>query len=239
VNRRRIRENLRLVGIAARMLGGRRLWIAPLLPLLWPALQALFLVLGWRETNIGPLQVQNVILGVPLAVLASFLGLRIIAGEIDRRTLEIVYTVPGGAWRVWTAKLVAAACFLVVSELLLAGVAWAFFSSFPPEALVGALQSSLFCLVLAMTLAAWTRSEATGGMLVAGLLIVLGFITGFGDNPLRISPFWNLAVVLEREDTADAIAWTVQNRIGFLLAIAALIALGYVRAESRERLLSG
>jgi ABC-type transport system involved in multi-copper enzyme maturation permease subunit len=221
------------------MLGGRRYWIVPLLPLIWPALQALFLVLGWRETSIGPVQIQNVLIGVPLAALSSFLGLRIIAGEIDRRTLEIVYTVPGGAWRVWTAKLIGAAAMIVTSEILLAGVAWALFSSFPPEALVGALQSSLFCLVLSMTMAAWTRSEATGGMLVAGVLVVVGFATGWGANPLRISPFWNVAEALEQHDTADVIAWTIQNRIGFVLAIAALIALGYVRAESREKLLAG
>jgi len=239
MNRRRLREAGRLVRIAARLMGGRKYWIVPLLPLAWPGIQAVFLALGWRETSFGPLQVQNVLIGAPLAVLASFLGLRIIAGEIDGRTLEIVYTVPGGAWRVWTAKLVAAIGMIAVSELALAAIAWAFFTPFPPEALYGALQSSVFYLVVAMTLAAWTRSEATGGMLVAGLLVLNGFVTGWGTSSLRISPFWNLAATLERYDQADVVAWTLQNRVGFALATAAILVLGYVRAERRERLLAG
>lgn len=239
MRRQRILEAIRLVRIAARLMGGRRYWIVPLLPLLWPAAQALFLLIGWRQTAYGPIQVQNGLLGAPLAVLASFLGLRVIAAEIDRRTLEIVYTVPGGAWRVWTAKLVAASGMLVGSELLLAAVAWAFFTPFPIEALYGALQSSLFYLVAAMALAAWSRSEATGGMLVAALLLVNGFVTGWGATQFRISPFWNVAAVLEGNATADVLAWTLQNRVGFVLAIAGIVALAFVRAERRERLLAG
>lgn len=239
MKRRRLREALRLVKIAARLLAGRRFWIVPLLPLLWPATQALFLLLGWREETYSSIQVQNGLIGVPLAVLGGFLGLRIIAGEIDRRTLEIVYTVPGGAWRVWTAKLVAAAGLIVAAEAALALVAWAFFTAFPLEALYGALQAALFYLALSMTLAAWTRSEATGGMLLAGILLFNGMLRGNDGVSFRISPFWNTAAALEGNDVADVVAWTVQNRVGFVLAIVAVIALGYVRAERRERLLSG
>ena len=239
MKRRRLREALRLVKIAARLLAGRRFWIVPLLPLLWPATQALFLLLGWNDETYSSIQVQNGLIGAPLAVLAGFLGLRIIAGEIDRRTLEIVYTVPGGAWRVWTAKLVAAAGLIMASEAALALVAWAFFTPFPLEALYGALQAALFYLVLSMTLAAWTRSEATGGMLLAGILLFNSILRGNDGVSFRVSPFWNTAAALEAYDVADAVAWTVQNRVGFALAIAAIIALGYVRAERRERLLSG
>ena len=34
-------------------------------------------------------------------------------------------------------------------------------------------------------------------------------------------------------------AWTVQNRIGMVLLIAAIAALAFARAENREKILSG
>ena len=93
-------------------------------------------------------------------------------------------------------------------------------------------------LVLTMGFAALFKSEVTGAMGSAAVLTLNGFITGFGEHQRRISPLWN---PLSLDDTSDAIAaaHTVQNRIGFLLVIAALTALAFARAERREKLLGG
>ena len=93
-------------------------------------------------------------------------------------------------------------------------------------------------MVLSMGFAALFKSEVTGAMGSATVLTLNGFITGFGEHQRRISPFWNR---LALDDTPDALATAhaVQNRIGFLLVIAALIALAFARAERREKLLSG
>jgi hypothetical protein len=232
----RLVESLRLMKLAALLLAGRRFWLWPTLPLLWIAFQVTRLfVPGWRAEAYMPADAQSVLIGTPLVVLAIGLGMRVMAGEIDQRTLEIAYTVPGGTHRVWLAKLAAAGAMLVAAEVLLAAATFFFCTSFPPGALYGALQAAVFYLVLAMGLSALTKSEATGAMLTTGLLILNSFVQG---GNLRISPFWNPAN-LEDFDAADVLAWTVQNRIGFLLAIAAVMALSFARAERREKMLSG
>lgn len=228
----------RLVALSARLVAGRRAWLAALLPVLWPAAQALFLLLDWREESFTAVHAQNVLVGVPLTVLAIGLGVRIIAGEMDRRTLEVAYTVPGGANRVWLAKLAAAAAIVVAAEGLLGVAAWLFFTAYPWGALYGALQGALFYLVLAMGFAALFRSEITGAMATAGVLFLNGLFTGFGDAQGRFSPLYN-PLAVDGGSAQDLLAWTVQNRIGAVLAIAALIALAFARADRREKLLAG
>lgn len=227
-------DHLQLLRHAARMIGGRRFWIAPLLPLLWIGFQIFRAVVEWEEPYY-PVDAQTLLIGFPLTVLGIGLGVRIIAGEIDRRTLEIAYTVPGGTHRVWLAKLTAAMLLLVVAEGLLALAAWLFCTSFPPGALYGALQSAVFYMVLSMALSALFKGEATGA-LASVLILVLNF--PFQGANARISPFWNPAR-LDNFDPSDVLAWTTQNRIGMLLAICAIAALGFARAENREKILGG
>ncbi len=234
--RSRLGDWIRFVGLSARLIGGRRFWIAPLLTLLWPAFQAFRLVVGWQPSAFEPSSVQTTLVGFPMIVLAIGLGVRIIADEIDRRTLEIAYTVPGGAHRVWLGKLAAALGLLLAAEVLLAGVTYALFVPVTSGALYGALQAAVFYLVLSMGLAALTRSEISGALAAAVVLSVNGVFTGFGGNQLRISPTFN---PLRLAGTAPEIvvAYTVQNRIGIALAVAALTALAFARAERREKLL--
>ena len=229
-----VRDALELVALSGRLVGGRRYWLAPLLPLLWPAFQAIRLVTGLRDEAFEPVGAQNSLIGLPLVVLAIGLGVRVIAGEIDRRTLEIAYTVPGGSQRVWLAKLAAAAALLVASELMLAVVVYFFFTSYPPGALYGALQSALVFLVAAMALAALFASEITGAM---GTVVVL-LLASLPGGGSRLSPFFN-PLAVDETSAVTVLAWTVQNRVGYLLAIAAVIALAFARAERRERLLAG
>jgi len=180
---------------------------------------------------------QNTLIGLPLAVLAIGLGVRIIAGEIEQRTLEVTYTVPGGAQRVWIAKLSAAMVPLLLAEGLLAAITAIFFTSYPLSALYGALQGAVFYLVLAMALGALFRSEIAA-MLAGGVILFLnGLVTNaFGNNTNRISPLFN-PLALDNADVTEVLAWTVQNRIGVALAIIALALLAFARAERRERLL--
>jgi len=228
-----IRDSLALLRLSARALAGRRFWIWPLVPLIWPALQATFLLLGWRQTDFGPVQAQNVLIGTPLMILGVIFGVQVIAGEVDRRTLEIAYTVPGGTQRVWLYKLVAGFLLLLPAEALLAAATFFFFTAFPATALYGALQGAVFYMALAMALSALTRSEAAGALLTV-LVISLG---GTILASTRLNPFWN-PEVFDSAEPAELLAWTVQNRIGMLLAIAAVTVLAFARADQRERMLS-
>jgi hypothetical protein len=208
----------------------------PLLTLLWPGYHALSLLLGWRDRSFSPEDAQNGLIGFPLLVLAIGLGVRIIASEIEQRTLEVTYTVPGGAHRVWISKLVAAAVPILMAEALLAIVAAAFFTEYPLASLYGAFQGAMFYLVLAMGLGALLRSEITAALVASVLLTANGFVTGFGDLATRWSPLFN-PLGTGNASPADVLAWTVQNRVGVALLIVALTLLACTRAERREQLL--
>jgi ABC-type transport system involved in multi-copper enzyme maturation permease subunit len=233
----RLADTWRLLWLSARVLGGRWVWAAPLIVLLWPAFQYLFLALGWEDEQHTSGSVQNGLIGFPLNVLAIGLGVRIIGGEIDRRTLEIAYTVPGGAQRVWLSKLVAAFGILVAALAALGAVAFAFFTAYPPGALYGAVQSAVFFLALSMAFSALLRNEITAALVTAGAFTVLGMLS-FAMG--RASPMWNPASEgLVSMRNAEILAATVQNRIGYALVVAALVALAIGRAERREKLLAG
>jgi hypothetical protein len=228
----RAAERLRLLRLSARMVAGRRFWIWPLATIAWPLLTILFLVVGWREEATS-VEAQNAFIGTPMLILAIAFGVQIIAGELDRRTLEIAYTVPGGTHRVWLYKLAASVILLLSAEALLAVVVWVFIVDFPAMALYGALQSSVFYLVLSMAFSVLAKSEAAGALLT-GIALAGNFLFVQG---VRVSPFWN-PDVFETVDPEQILAWTVQNRIGYVLAIVAVTALAFARAEQREKILS-
>lgn len=222
-----------LLRTSAILLGGRRYWLLPLLPLVWLGIQAVMLVSGMRP-SVEPVAAQNSLIGVPVAVLAIFLGGRTITGELDQHSLEIAYTVPGGAHRVWLAKLAAAILMLVTSLVLLAAITYAFFTDFPVlPSLYGATQGVVFYLVAAMGFGTLFRSEVAGSLATIGLLGLNSLLSSF-----RISPFWN-PLAVEEADATQMLALSVQNRIGVALAIAAIVALTFTRAERREKMLSG
>ena len=226
-----------IIRLSAVLLGGPRHWLLPLLPLVWLAGLAVLLIAG-RLASFEPAAAQNILIGMPVSALAVFLGGRIIAGELDERTLEIAYTVPGGAHRVWLGKLAAAGLILLASLGLMAMLTFAFFTAFPVvQTLYGAAQGAVFCLALTMGFATLLRSETSGALATIGL-----FGAVFSFPPLlvllfRISPFWN-PLTVEGADAEQLLAMAVRNRIGYALVIAAIVALTFARAERREQMLS-
>ena len=230
----RIKDYLRLTHLSAHLVAGRRFWIAMLLPLLWPASQVFLLLVGWRQSGFEEANAQA-LMGVPLAVLAIGLGVRIIAGEMDRRTLEIAYTVPGGCHRVWLAKISACFFMLLGSEVLLALVTLALFTSFPLSSMYGALQAALFYMIVSMAFSTLFRNEITGAMATVALLSLNG-VVGLSPKLMRISPFFNPLAIREG-DPATLFAWTLQNRILFILLIVAVILLTFSLVERREKML--
>jgi hypothetical protein len=234
--RERLIDGVRLIKLSLRWQLGRRVWLAPVLALGWPAYHALSLLAGWRDARFVPADAQNFLIGLPLIVLAIGLGVGIIAGEIEQRTLEVTYTVPGGARRVWLAKLLAASLPLLAAGAVLAVVTAAFFTSYPLVALYGALQGAAFYLVLSMGLGALVKSEITAALLAAMVLFLNGLLAGFGEIQRRWSPLFNPSGVVD-STSSELLAWTIQNRIGVALLILALVALSCVRAERREQLL--
>ena len=143
----------RLTILSLRRVGGRSFWALVFLPSVWLAVLAAALASGWRETAFTPRDATFTLIGLPLAVLAIGLGVRIIAREIAQRTLEVVYTVPGGARRVWLPKVLGAVLLLAGAEALLGLATWWLFTDYPAAALYGAFQGAVFYLALAAALA--------------------------------------------------------------------------------------
>lgn len=233
---RRLLDYTQLLKLALRWQLGRRTWIAAALALAWPAYNASSVLVGWRDARFTPADAQNYLIGFPLMVLAIGFGVRIIAEEIEQRTLEVTYTVPGGARRVWLAKLLAAALALLATGALLALITAAFFTSYPLLALYGAVQGVVFYLVLAMGLGALLKSEITAAFVAAIVLFANGVLTGFGAAQRRWSPLFNPLGVND-QGASEVMAWMVQNRIGYALLILGLFLLSCGRAERREQLL--
>ena len=228
------RPDFYLLRLVLVMMVGRRFWLLPLLPLAWLVFLQLEL---FSFFNMSPEAVQGLVLGVPMALLGIFLGIRVIAGEIDDRSLELAYTVPGGSERLWRIKLIAAVTMLLVVEAMLALATITLITSFPWGALYGAFQAACFYLVLSLSLATLFRSQIGGGVFTVILLGINGVLTGFGNVQLRGSPFFNPYVIVGADST-DVLAWTVQNRIGMLLLMAGILSLAFMRANRRERMLS-
>ena len=226
-----------IIRLSTVLIGGPRFWMLPLVPLPWLAVQAVLLVTG-RKTGFEPAAAQNILIGMPMSALAVFLGGRIIAGELDERTLEIAYTVPGGAHRVWLGKLAAAGLILLASLSLMAVLTFAFFTAFPVvQTLYGAAQGAVFCLALTMGFATLLRSETSGALATLGLFGVAVSSRLVLPLLLRISPFWN-PLTVEGVDAEQLLAMAARNRIGYALIIAAIVALTFARAERREQMLS-
>ena len=236
------RGRFRFLRHAWSVMAGSRYWLLPILPLGWLVVQKIYLVIN--EVNYLPEEVQGPLLGAPLTAIGIFLGMRIIAGEIDDRSLEVAYTVPGGPERLWLIKLGAAMLMLISAEILLALGVWLFFTTFPPGALYGALQAATFYLVLSMALGTLFRGEAAGAIVTLGVLGLNGLLTQFGDNQIRISPFYNPYLFTtgnsnQYTSAEEILAWTIQNRAGMALAMAAIAALAFMRANRRETMLEG
>ncbi len=231
----RIKDYIRLMFLSAQLVAGRRFWIVILLPVLWPLLQVFFLLVGLREKGFEPMNAQA-LMELPLTVIAIGLGVRIIADEIDRRTLEIAYTVPGGCHRIWLAKIAACFCLLFSSLIILSIVIAVFLTEFPFVSFYGALQAAVFYMVMGMAFSALFRSEITGIMASVTLLALNGLFSSFGGNRIRISPFFN-PLAIKNGDAEVLFAWTVQNRILFVLLIIAITLLTFSRVEQREKML--
>ena len=104
-------------------------------------------------------------------------------------------------------------------------------TEFPFVSFYGALQAAVFYLIMGMAFSALFRSEITG-IMASGTLLALNSLF-FGK---RISPFFN-PLALKEGDAAVLFAWTVQNRILFVLLIVAVALLTFSRVEQREKML--
>lgn len=226
-----IKRYLRIMFYSARLMAGRKFWIVVFLPLLWLGVRALIIMFGNGE-KLGPENAYYLMSPLLHVVAILVFGIRIIAGEIDSRTLEIAYTVPGGCHRVWLAKIATSVSLLLVSEILLALFTMIFFTSVTLGTFYGVFQGAVFYLIIGMAFSAFFRSEITGAMASIALFAINLLVwQGF-----RISPFFN-PLALENIEKSQVLYYTIQNRIFFIIFIVSLALLTFYRVERREKML--
>ena len=232
-----IRGRLQLYRLAAIGTAGRYFYLFLLLAPIW--LMVNWLLEFWGVGgSIDYVDVSGRIIGLPLSVLGIYLGLRIIASEINGRTLEIVYTVPGGCEKVWLSKLIAGFLILLPTAVILGLGAWLLFTPFPILAFFYGLQAPVFYMVLAMGFSTLFRSEVGGAITTIAVLFFNGMVTNFGGNQIRISPFFNPYQLQEQLTNEELLGFIIQNRVGYLLLILAILGLTFMRSNRREKLLS-
>lgn len=232
-------DMVELLHLSLKLQLGKYFWAWALMPLIWMLFTSFLVLIGNAGPNeFNPSDAQNALIGGPVYLLAIAIGMQVISLEIESRTLEVCYTVPGGAQRIWLSKLAAALLLLVPAILMLAVYTWFAFTEFPLATLYRVLQGAIFYLVLSMGAGALFRNKMTAGMACVVFMFFNGVLTGFGDNPTRYSPLFNPSGLTATMSAQELFYFLLQNHIGYAMIIVMLIVLTFSRTERRELMLS-
>ena len=226
------RDTVELLKLSVYLQFGKRFWLIAVLALLWLLSHLVIQLLGWHSAGFNESDVQNLLIGFPLYCLSIGMGVRIIAHEIEQRTLEVSYTVSGNARRVWLSKLAASAFLLLLIQVVLSVVTWLVYVEYSMLIFFKVLQGSLFFLVFSMFAGALVRNE------LAAILVslVVGYLC-LDSTSSKWSAFFN-PLVVDSAPPNELVIWIVQNHIGYFLVIFVVVFLSLSRADQRESLLS-
>jgi len=231
-------RTIALLRYALIMQFGRRFWLVACLPLMWLLLQQLLLWAGWHE-NFTADMVQNSLIGFPLYCFAIACGVRVVAADIEQRTLEVALSASGGAWQIWTVKTLAAALLLGCSLLIMSLACWLLFSNFsstefPGLALIGVGKALLFFLILSVYMGSRIKSE------LPALVIMLGLLAfGLAQSDQFWSPLFNPlnTSINEQYSTYQIATWTQRNHVLCATLLALIVWLLHSRSEHSEQLI--
>jgi ABC-type transport system involved in multi-copper enzyme maturation permease subunit len=227
----KLRFNIFLYILCNRLQMGHRFWMIPFSVLIWPLLQACLALVGWKQGGFDPIDAQNRLMGYPLYLMSIGIGSALIAGEIEKRTLEVSFTLPGGSAKIWVNKLIAVTFLIITAELILALCASLFFTSITGGMLIRVLQGAIFYLVLAMAAGALFKNSLIASIAVSFILLANSY---FIDVPW--SPIFN-PLILNNLETSELMQLMVQNHFIVIMAVTILALLTFLRAEQREALL--
>jgi hypothetical protein len=233
-----VASTLRLARINLKLLFGRHWWLYLMVLLLWLGWLVVRVVMGWTEEPWQPDEVQNTVLTPPLLLLAVYLGMSAFAFEIDDRTIEGVFTVSGSRYRPWLVRIGTVVAFLVVADLLLAGLTWVFLVDFPvPAVAANALVPPLLYFALALMFSLLFKGTIPAGLAVTPLLLLNATVLAGALGRTRYNVFFNY---LARPTDIDETLWrimAVQNRLVLLLVIGLILFYTVRLTDKRERLL--
>ena len=226
-----LKFNLFLYILCNRLQMGHRFWMLPFAVFIWPLLQASMMFMGWKQGGFELVDVQNRLMGYPLYLMAIGIGVGLIANEVEKRTLEVSFTLPGGAARIWINKLIAASFLIIVAEFILAFCTWIFFTGITSGIIIRVFQGAIFYLVLAMTAGAFFKNSLIAGIVTCFVLFINSYFTNRSWSPV-FNP-----LTINNLSTGDLMQLIIRNHFIIVLAIFVMALLTFLRIEQREALL--
>ena len=180
----------------------------------------------------------NILVQIPIAALAVYLSMDIIASERDRDTLETLFSTASTHYAIWMVRLTSLHGILVVAALAMSSLSYVLFAEFP--FILGGLNAAIPAYLVAnltFYFAVSVRSSNAAGMLSLGcLLLALMFSSSLSGT--LYDPFLNPFNV---PGTLDLGVWedrVLLNRTIVLAMGALMLFLALRRMERRERLLT-
>lgn len=223
---------MRMLALSLRQHLGRRFYFIPWFVLVWPCYHAIK-ALGSGPIPYSPADAQNELIGLPIYFLSIGLGVRIVASEVEKRTLEVAYTLPSGAGDIWRWKIISSLVIILWAIALLAVTTWIFFTPYPIDVLYRVMQGALFFLVFSMSAGALLGTELIAA-LVSGALLLTLYPQFYG---VRWSPIFD-PLFADVYDNTKISFWLFQNYV-WVLTITVLIGLyTFFRVEQREHFLT-
>ena len=180
----------------------------------------------------------NILVQIPMAVLAIYLSMDIIASERDRDTLETLFSTASSHYTIWMTRMMSLHGILVLSAMAMSSLSYVLFAEFP--FILGGLNAvfpAYFMANLTFYFAVSVRSSNAAGMLSLGcLLLVLMFSSSLSGTVynLFLNPF-NVPASVDLSLWDDRV---LINRVSIAGLGGLLLFLALRKMERRERLLT-
>lgn len=226
-----LKFNLFLYILCNRLQMGHRFWMLPFAVFIWPLLQACMVFIGWKQGGFELVDVQNRLMGYPLYLMSIGIGVGLIANEVEKRTLEVSFTLPGGSAKIWINKLIAASFLIIMAELILGLCTWIFFTGITSGIVIRVFQGAIFYLVLAMTAGAFFKNSLIAGIVTCFVLFANSYFTNGSWSPV-FNP-----LTINNLSAGDLMQLIIRNHFIVIAAIFVMALLAFLRMEQREALL--
>ena len=180
----------------------------------------------------------NVLVQVPMAALAVYLSMDVIASERDRDTLETLFSTASSHYAIWMVRLTSLHGILIVASLAMSSVSYVLFAEFP--FILGGLNAAILAYLVAnltFYFAVSVRSSNAAGMLSLGCLLLALMFHSAVEQTLY-DPFLNPFNIPGNVDLAVWDDRVLINRVIVISLGALLLYMGLRRMERRERLLT-
>lgn len=201
------------------------------------------LVVLWSHVNReeGAIEnVQNGVIAPLLLILAVYQGSRLVLGEQEDRTAEVLFSLPGSRGRIWLGKLLVLYLAILVGAIEIAALSYLFVADFPLvrtvlHSMVPAIFFANLALLLSLLLRTWPAAALLGFLIAIGFALLSG--ASYTEPLAYLYPFLNPSAHPPGASPYDWFRMVVLNRIAVLSLSAIWLVLSGVLIRRPERVL--